>query len=400
MSKARDLANAGTALGAVTATELAYVDGVTSAIQTQLDAKIAKSTATAKGDILVATGSATIVAQPIGTDGQVLTADSTQSDGIKWSTPVSGLTWTNRKVEDGSLLYGVTYNGSNLYIAWGGSGVLFSSPDAITWTSRTSGFGTTTIQRVAYGNGLWVAVGNSGKLTTSTDGITWTTRTANMSTNTINSVIYANSLWVAVGEGGGTGNTGGITYSSDGLTWTRKSQTPAVGSAYTNVIWNGTNWIVSAGSDGTNNYLYATTPSGTWTAAPCYVSEGGIDTIWYDGTRTLAAINNRLYWDTGTTLSNINTSTVANQYYGVVGPSTNAMGFYYSNKFYLTRGLYLNSFTSVSTRGNDRTVPTIMPGTVEDNSNVLSTTIYVNGIYVNSSGIIIANTKGGIWTSF
>ena len=39
MSKARDLANAGTALGAVTATELAYVDGVTSAIQTQLDAR-------------------------------------------------------------------------------------------------------------------------------------------------------------------------------------------------------------------------------------------------------------------------------------------------------------------------------------------------------------------------
>jgi len=37
MSKARDLANAGTALGAVTATELGYVDGVTSAIQTQIN---------------------------------------------------------------------------------------------------------------------------------------------------------------------------------------------------------------------------------------------------------------------------------------------------------------------------------------------------------------------------
>ena len=39
MSKARDLANAGTALGAVSATELGYVDGVTSAIQTQIDGK-------------------------------------------------------------------------------------------------------------------------------------------------------------------------------------------------------------------------------------------------------------------------------------------------------------------------------------------------------------------------
>jgi hypothetical protein len=39
MTKARDLANASTALSAVTATELAYVDGVTSAIQTQIDAR-------------------------------------------------------------------------------------------------------------------------------------------------------------------------------------------------------------------------------------------------------------------------------------------------------------------------------------------------------------------------
>lgn len=39
MTKARDLANAATALSAVTATELGYLDGVTSAIQTQMDAK-------------------------------------------------------------------------------------------------------------------------------------------------------------------------------------------------------------------------------------------------------------------------------------------------------------------------------------------------------------------------
>jgi hypothetical protein len=39
MTKARDLANASTALSAVSATELAFVDGVTSAIQTQLNAK-------------------------------------------------------------------------------------------------------------------------------------------------------------------------------------------------------------------------------------------------------------------------------------------------------------------------------------------------------------------------
>ena len=39
MSKARDLANAGTALTTVSATELGYLDGVTSAVQTQINSK-------------------------------------------------------------------------------------------------------------------------------------------------------------------------------------------------------------------------------------------------------------------------------------------------------------------------------------------------------------------------
>jgi len=45
MTKARDLANSAAAFAAVSATELGYVDGVTSAIQTQIDTKLASSTA-------------------------------------------------------------------------------------------------------------------------------------------------------------------------------------------------------------------------------------------------------------------------------------------------------------------------------------------------------------------
>jgi len=40
---------------------------------------------TTKGDIIVATGNATLVRQGVGSDGQVLTADSTQADGVRWA---------------------------------------------------------------------------------------------------------------------------------------------------------------------------------------------------------------------------------------------------------------------------------------------------------------------------
>jgi hypothetical protein len=53
-------------------------------------AVIPYSLATTKGDIFVATGNATLVRQGVGTNGQVLTANSAQADGVEWATPSSG----------------------------------------------------------------------------------------------------------------------------------------------------------------------------------------------------------------------------------------------------------------------------------------------------------------------
>ena len=43
-----------------------------------------------KGDLAVATGADTAAKLPVGTNGQVLTADSTQTTGAKWATPSAG----------------------------------------------------------------------------------------------------------------------------------------------------------------------------------------------------------------------------------------------------------------------------------------------------------------------
>ena len=124
MTKARDLANIGTTLASVSTTELGYLDGVTSAIQTQidgkqavvsgvnsteigyldgvtsaiqtqLDGKTAKSTLTTTGDIYYASSANTPARLGIGSTGQVLTVAS----GIpSWATTTSssGLVFIER----------------------------------------------------------------------------------------------------------------------------------------------------------------------------------------------------------------------------------------------------------------------------------------------------------------
>lgn len=74
----------------VSSTEAGYLAGVTSAIQTQLDAKVAKADYTGKGVILVGTGAGTYVALTAPATGQVLTGDTAQASGLKWAAPGGG----------------------------------------------------------------------------------------------------------------------------------------------------------------------------------------------------------------------------------------------------------------------------------------------------------------------
>ena len=54
-------------------------------VQTEAGLLVPKSTVTTKGDLIVATGPGAVTRRPVGSNGQVLTADSTQTDGVKWA---------------------------------------------------------------------------------------------------------------------------------------------------------------------------------------------------------------------------------------------------------------------------------------------------------------------------
>ena len=66
----------------VSDTEIGYLNGVTSLIQTQLDGKVDESLFDAKGDLLVASADNTPAKLAVGTNGYILTANTSAANGI------------------------------------------------------------------------------------------------------------------------------------------------------------------------------------------------------------------------------------------------------------------------------------------------------------------------------
>ena len=96
----------------VSSTEIGYVAGVTSAIQTQLDGKVDESLFDAKGDLLVASADNTPTKLSVGTNGYLLTANSSATNGVEWAAaPVSLPSQT------GNSGYYLTTNGTSA--SWG-----------------------------------------------------------------------------------------------------------------------------------------------------------------------------------------------------------------------------------------------------------------------------------------
>ena len=59
----------------------------TAMVQSEVALLVPKSLVDAKGDLIVATADNTLARVAVGSDGQVLTADSAETGGVKWATP-------------------------------------------------------------------------------------------------------------------------------------------------------------------------------------------------------------------------------------------------------------------------------------------------------------------------
>jgi hypothetical protein len=67
-----------------------FGQAVDTQMKTNADAAIAKTIVDAKGDLIAATAADTVARLAVGTNGQVLLADSAEATGLKWGTPASG----------------------------------------------------------------------------------------------------------------------------------------------------------------------------------------------------------------------------------------------------------------------------------------------------------------------
>ena len=116
------------------------LQGVDTQMKTNADAATQKATLTTKGDIYAASATSTPARLGVGTNGQILTADSTAATGVKWATataaaPASGANYsspdqntTSTSYVDLATVNSVTVTtGTKVLVIWSNQGYNQSS---------------------------------------------------------------------------------------------------------------------------------------------------------------------------------------------------------------------------------------------------------------------------------
>ena len=107
----------------------------------------------AKGDLAAGTGANTASRLPVGTDGQVLTADSGEATGLKWVTPSAGGTGITRSVSSVAVDTTVAAAASTDYVVFASGTTTITLPNCVGNTNlyvvKNSGSNTVTIATTA-----------------------------------------------------------------------------------------------------------------------------------------------------------------------------------------------------------------------------------------------------------
>lgn len=220
----------------------------------------------------------------------------TSSDGTSWSA-ASSPGFSSAVIFD--VAYGMSSDGTTpIFVAVGQGGrIRYATDPTGTWSAASApGFGTSIVYGVFYGGGNWVAVGASPYVRYTTDPTgTWSAPTSVGFSAAANAVHYGNSTWVAVG------NNGAIRTTSDPSgTWAAASSPGFSTSTLYGVAYDGSsNWVAMTNS-GANNVRYATTPSGTWTAAATLPSAQNFRSVAYGNGRWLLQANSGGWFNTAT----------------------------------------------------------------------------------------------------
>ena len=108
---------------------------------------IPASTVDAKGDLLAGTADNTVGRQPVGTNGHMLYADSTQTTGIRWGAPPSGTGIPPTTVDAKGDLIAATANDTVTRLPVGANGTVLTADSTqatgLRWATPTGGSGGT-----------------------------------------------------------------------------------------------------------------------------------------------------------------------------------------------------------------------------------------------------------------
>jgi len=153
-----------------------------------------------KGDILVATAGDTVAKLGVGSNDQVLTADSAEASGVKWATVSAGTSWSG-STANGLATYGsastivaestATYDGTTLELTTSGGGLKMdglasSNANTLddyeegTWTAAFTSGGGTVAPNTSYDTMNYTKIGRLVNVSGNVDGFTVSSPTGSL----------------------------------------------------------------------------------------------------------------------------------------------------------------------------------------------------------------------------